>query len=266
MITLQGMKGIVGTDELLFLPCKKCCCLFLVEWSQQEKNLIYSPCNLTAMWSLVDVDDIGVKLFCWSFLSPEQPGKEFHVRPAETEEQGGTSIPGSAPSSLSSSSGSSSAAAQPKSSENISSSSTEGDVASSSGRKWQISRQLSRNKETCSRAVEDLTQHEIFLSFKGNQFKRNGMGDFGTFYYWRLYFFKTSSVAPRNHSSLTTSYFSWFHIKWNKLCWIMCRIRMAVILISVFITAVASDFRLFIFFGLLMHILIFFFQTIFQFF
>lgn len=31
MITLQGMKGIVGTDELLFLPYKKCCCLFLVE-------------------------------------------------------------------------------------------------------------------------------------------------------------------------------------------------------------------------------------------
>lgn len=44
----------------------------------------------------------------------------------------------------------------------------------------------------------------------------------------------------------------------------MCRIRMAVILISVFITAVASDFRLFIFFGLLMHILIFFFSNFFS--
>ncbi|XP_041792084.1 SHC SH2 domain-binding protein 1 isoform X1 [Chelmon rostratus] len=57
-------------------------------------------------------------------------------------------------------------------------------VASTSGRKWQFSRQLSRNKETsCSRAVQDLMDHQIFVSIQGNQFRRNGMGDFGTFFY-----------------------------------------------------------------------------------
>uniref|UniRef100_A0A8C4HNF1 Right handed beta helix domain-containing protein n=1 Tax=Dicentrarchus labrax TaxID=13489 RepID=A0A8C4HNF1_DICLA len=56
-------------------------------------------------------------------------------------------------------------------------------VASNSGRKWQFSRQLSRNKDTsCSRAVPDL-DHQIFVSIQGNQFRRNGMGDFGTFFY-----------------------------------------------------------------------------------
>uniref|UniRef100_A0A3B4XR66 SHC SH2-domain binding protein 1 n=1 Tax=Seriola lalandi dorsalis TaxID=1841481 RepID=A0A3B4XR66_SERLL len=45
-------------------------------------------------------------------------------------------------------------------------------------------RQLSRNKEkSCSRAVQDLMDHQIFVSIQGNQFKRNGMGDFGTFFY-----------------------------------------------------------------------------------
>lgn len=57
--------------------------------------------------------------------------------------------------------------------------------ASTLGRKWSFSRQLSRNKETScvSRAIEDLTELQVFASIKGNQFKRNGMGDYGTFYY-----------------------------------------------------------------------------------
>ncbi|KAM7423565.1 hypothetical protein PAMA_000087 [Pampus argenteus] len=56
-------------------------------------------------------------------------------------------------------------------------------VAAASGKKWQFCRQLSKNKETsCSRAVQDLMDHEIFVSIKGNQFRRNGMGDFGTFF------------------------------------------------------------------------------------
>ncbi|XP_034730874.1 SHC SH2 domain-binding protein 1 [Etheostoma cragini] len=62
--------------------------------------------------------------------------------------------------------------------------STGGDGASTSGRKWQFSRQLSKNKETsCSRAVQDLMDHQIFVSIQGNQFRRNGMGDLGTFFY-----------------------------------------------------------------------------------
>ncbi|XP_047437147.1 SHC SH2 domain-binding protein 1 isoform X2 [Mugil cephalus] len=64
------------------------------------------------------------------------------------------------------------------------SNSTEGEVSSTAGRKWQFNRQLSRNKETsCSRAVQDLMDHQIFVSIQGNQFKRNCMGDFGTFFY-----------------------------------------------------------------------------------
>ncbi|KAG7482565.1 hypothetical protein JOB18_024411 [Solea senegalensis] len=121
--------------------------------------------------------------------SEEQPAKDSTGGAAEDEELGGDSVPVSVATTSSSSSmspTSSSAAAESKSTENnnnSSGSSTEGDVASTSGRKWQISRQLSRNKETCSRAVQDLTDHEIFISVQGNQFKRNGMGDFGTFYY-----------------------------------------------------------------------------------
>ncbi|XP_018548292.1 SHC SH2 domain-binding protein 1 isoform X3 [Lates calcarifer] len=85
-------------------------------------------------------------------------------------------------SSSSSSAGSTTAAVQPESTEH--SNSTDGDLAPISGRKWQFSRQLSRNKEmSCSRAVQDLTDHQIFVSIQGNQFKRNGMGDFGTFFY-----------------------------------------------------------------------------------
>ncbi|XP_038557992.1 SHC SH2 domain-binding protein 1 isoform X2 [Micropterus salmoides] len=77
---------------------------------------------------------------------------------------------------------SSSADVQPESAEN--NSSTDGGVASTSGRKWQFSRQLSRNKETsCSRVVQDLMDHQIFVSIQGNQFRRNGMGDFGNFFY-----------------------------------------------------------------------------------
>ncbi|KAM9318938.1 SHC SH2 domain-binding protein 1 isoform 2-T2 [Pholidichthys leucotaenia] len=54
----------------------------------------------------------------------------------------------------------------------------------STSRKWQFTRQLSRNKEaSCSRAVHDLKDHQVFVSIQGNQFKRNGMGDFGTFLY-----------------------------------------------------------------------------------
>ncbi|XP_068173936.1 SHC SH2 domain-binding protein 1 isoform X2 [Antennarius striatus] len=74
---------------------------------------------------------------------------------------------------------SSSADIQPEAAE-----SNDGGGAPASGRKWQFGRQLSRNKETsCSRAVQDLMDHQIFVSIKGNQFRRNGMGDFGTFFY-----------------------------------------------------------------------------------
>ncbi|KAJ0056714.1 hypothetical protein NL108_012234 [Boleophthalmus pectinirostris] len=59
---------------------------------------------------------------------------------------------------------------------------TDSDLVSASARKWQLCRQLSRSKEaTCSRPVQDLLSHEIFVSIQGNQFRRNGMGDFGTF-------------------------------------------------------------------------------------
>ncbi|XP_023151900.2 SHC SH2 domain-binding protein 1 [Amphiprion ocellaris] len=76
---------------------------------------------------------------------------------------------------------SSSAGLQP---EPVANNSIDGDTASSTGQKWPLSRQLSRNKEmSCSRAVEDLMDHQIFVSIQGNQFKRNGMGDFGTFFY-----------------------------------------------------------------------------------
>ncbi|XP_031586245.1 SHC SH2 domain-binding protein 1 [Oreochromis aureus] len=61
--------------------------------------------------------------------------------------------------------------------------SSDGDAAVSTGRKWQFSHQLSRNMEMSIQAVEDLKDHQIFVSFQGNQFKRNGMGDFGTFCY-----------------------------------------------------------------------------------
>ncbi|KAJ4947539.1 hypothetical protein JOQ06_009574 [Pogonophryne albipinna] len=80
---------------------------------------------------------------------------------------------------------SSSSSAQSESTEARPDSESSGtDAASSSGRKWHFSRQLSRSKEpSCSRAVQDLMQHQIFVSIQGNQFRRNGMGDFGTFFY-----------------------------------------------------------------------------------
>ncbi|KAL6112656.1 shcbp1 [Pungitius sinensis] len=77
---------------------------------------------------------------------------------------------------------SSSADVQPESAE--SSAGADCDVAATSGRRWSFIRQLSRNKETsCSRAVQDLMDHQIFVSIQGNQFRRNGMGDLGTFFY-----------------------------------------------------------------------------------
>uniref|UniRef100_A0AAQ4NZN5 SHC SH2-domain binding protein 1 n=2 Tax=Gasterosteus aculeatus aculeatus TaxID=481459 RepID=A0AAQ4NZN5_GASAC len=77
---------------------------------------------------------------------------------------------------------SSSADVQPESAE--SSGGADCDTAAASGSKWRFIRQLSRNKETsCSRAVQDLMDHQIFVSIQGNQFRRNGMGDLGTFFY-----------------------------------------------------------------------------------
>lgn len=64
--------------------------------------------------------------------------------------------------------------------------SSDGDAAAAAaaGRKWQFGRQLSRSKEvSCSRAVQDLMEHQIFVSVQGNQFKWNGKGDFGIFFY-----------------------------------------------------------------------------------
>uniref|UniRef100_A0A8C2ZXN0 SHC SH2-domain binding protein 1 n=2 Tax=Cyclopterus lumpus TaxID=8103 RepID=A0A8C2ZXN0_CYCLU len=105
----------------------------------------------------------------------EQPGVPLDRSPAgptaEDKQQGGVADPPN-----------SSAGVQPESAEN--SSSTDCDVAAASGRKWHFIRQLSRNKETsCSRAVQDLMDHQIFVSIQGNQFRRNGMGDLGTFFY-----------------------------------------------------------------------------------
>lgn len=62
--------------------------------------------------------------------------------------------------------------------------SSDGDAAAAAGRKWQFGRQLSRSKEvSCSRAVQDLMEHQIFVSVQGNQFKWNRKGDFGIFFY-----------------------------------------------------------------------------------
>ncbi|XP_029354269.1 SHC SH2 domain-binding protein 1 isoform X2 [Echeneis naucrates] len=58
------------------------------------------------------------------------------------------------------------------------------DDASNSVRKWHHSLQMSKNKEaSCGRATQELPNHQIFVSIQGNQFKRNCMGDFGTFFY-----------------------------------------------------------------------------------
>ncbi|XP_029000910.1 SHC SH2 domain-binding protein 1 [Betta splendens] len=97
---------------------------------------------------------------------------EFEGQTAEDKQQEGPSDPPSTPTTVS----------QPGSTED--SSSTD-DVVPTSGRKWQFSRQLSRNKEaSCSsRPVQDLLDHQVFVSIQGNQFRRNGIGDFGTFLY-----------------------------------------------------------------------------------
>ncbi|XP_077375491.1 SHC SH2 domain-binding protein 1 [Festucalex cinctus] len=53
-----------------------------------------------------------------------------------------------------------------------------------SARNWQFCRQPSVNKrKSCTVAMQDLIDHKIFISIEGNQFKRNGKGDFGTFLY-----------------------------------------------------------------------------------
>lgn len=109
---------------------------------------------------------------------------EAAAQAAEDKQQGGLShpLPVSAASTTTPTS-SSSAAAQPESTED--NNSTDAGAASTSGRKWQFGRQLSRNKETScsSRPVQDLLHHLVFVSIEGNQFRRNGMGDFGTFFY-----------------------------------------------------------------------------------
>lgn len=127
--------------------------------------------------SQCDIKDSTESTFNLLFL--EDPAGQT----AEDRQPGGVSDhPLTSTSSSSSSAGSTTAAVQPESTEH--SNSTDGDLAPISGRKWQFSRQLSRNKEmSCSRAVQDLTDHQIFVSIQGNQFKRNGMGDFGTFFY-----------------------------------------------------------------------------------
>ncbi|XP_073320787.1 SHC SH2 domain-binding protein 1 isoform X2 [Pagrus major] len=79
-------------------------------------------------------------------------------------------------------SSSNSADVQPESVEN--NNSTDRGVDFTSSRKLHLSRQLSRNKEwSCSRAVQDMVDRQIFVSLQGNQFRRNIMGDFGTFFY-----------------------------------------------------------------------------------
>ncbi|KAM3625571.1 uncharacterized protein V6R79_014331 [Siganus canaliculatus] len=112
----------------------------------------------------------------------EQPGGVSLDRneddPAGTEDkQDGAA---DSPAHLASASGSADDAQPPS----AKSGSTDGGVASASGRKWQFTRQLSRSKEaSCSRAVEDLMNHQIFVSIQGNQFRRNGKGNFGAFLY-----------------------------------------------------------------------------------
>ncbi|XP_075994634.1 SHC SH2 domain-binding protein 1 [Genypterus blacodes] len=75
------------------------------------------------------------------------------------------------------------APATPASSGDVQPELTENSAGGPSGRKWRLCRQLSRNKEACGRAVEGLMEQEVFASIQGNQFRRNGMGDFGTFFY-----------------------------------------------------------------------------------
>nr|XP_046268660.1 SHC SH2 domain-binding protein 1 isoform X2 [Scatophagus argus] len=101
---------------------------------------------------------------------------------AEHKQQGGGADSLLISSTSASSSSSSSADVRPDSAENMER--MDGGVACISDRNWKLNHQLSKNKETsCSRAVQDLMEHQIFVSIQGNQFRRNGMGDFGTFFY-----------------------------------------------------------------------------------
>ncbi|KAG7267131.1 hypothetical protein CRUP_021781 [Coryphaenoides rupestris] len=56
-------------------------------------------------------------------------------------------------------------------------------AATTSTRKWQLCRQLSKNKEGSTHTDMGLLEQKMFVSIHGNQFKRNGKGDFGTFLY-----------------------------------------------------------------------------------
>ncbi|CAN9507321.1 unnamed protein product [Ophioblennius macclurei] len=49
------------------------------------------------------------------------------------------------------------------------------------GKKWHLSK--SKEMSSCMSSSQDLENLQIFVSTQGNQFKRNGLGDFGTFYY-----------------------------------------------------------------------------------
>ncbi|XP_054627747.1 SHC SH2 domain-binding protein 1 [Dunckerocampus dactyliophorus] len=51
---------------------------------------------------------------------------------------------------------------------------TENSHHTESARKWHTS---------CSVTLQDLISHQVFVSIQGNQFRRNGIGDFGTFLY-----------------------------------------------------------------------------------
>ncbi|XP_077567821.1 SHC SH2 domain-binding protein 1 [Stigmatopora nigra] len=53
-----------------------------------------------------------------------------------------------------------------------------------SARNWLFFNPSSIKQNTpCSLALQDMNAHIIFISIEGNQFRRNGIGDFGTFFY-----------------------------------------------------------------------------------
>lgn len=123
---------------------------------------------------------VGLKL---SFSPPEDPeGRQA----AEDREQGGVVVAHPAEESPSNDDNLAPASATPTSgiAAEVHPEVTENNNSGPSGRKWRLCRQLSRTKESsCSRAVEGLMDQEVFVSIQGNQFRRNGMGDFGTFFY-----------------------------------------------------------------------------------
>lgn len=130
-----------------------------------QRSQTYTPLWLTK----------HISVFLMEVLFPT----EAAAPAAEDKPQGGHPPPVSETSTTPTSSGSADAQPEPTDDNN----STDG--ASTLGRKWQFGRQLSRNKETScsSRPVQDLLHHPVFVSIEGNQFRRNGMGDFGTFFY-----------------------------------------------------------------------------------